>query len=110
MNKLTAITKTTFGRLYQHQTRCLSVGQQLYFKKNLGFDKDKVDREPSLMENAPNWKESAATESEADPTFVFFAQQIKAEKEPDVPPEILKEETAEWVRSHKDKDGNIPTQ
>lgn len=44
------------------------------------------------------------------PTFVFFAQQIKAEKEPDVPPEILKEETAEWVRSHKDKDGNIPTQ
>ncbi|OAD08725.1 hypothetical protein MUCCIDRAFT_158914 [Mucor lusitanicus CBS 277.49] len=101
MNKLTAVPKTTFGRLHPLQTRCLSVGQQLYFKKNLGFDKDKVDREPSLMENAPNWKESAATESEAD---------IKAEKEPDVPPEILKEETAEWVRSHKDKDGNIPTQ
>ncbi|CAO3642875.1 unnamed protein product [Mucor fragilis] len=84
-----------------HTPRCFSVGQQLYFKKNLGFDKDKVDREPTLMENAPNWKESAATESEAD---------IKAEREPDVPPEILKEETAEWVRSHKGKDGSIPTQ
>ncbi|KAK4521837.1 proteasome core particle subunit beta 3 [Mucor velutinosus] len=101
MNKLTAITKTPFGRLSQHQARGLSVGQQLYFKKNLGFDKDKVDREPTLMENAPDWKQSTATESEAD---------IKAEKEPDVPPEILKEETAEWVRSHKDKDGNIPPQ
>ncbi|KAL7317192.1 hypothetical protein PS15m_003580 [Mucor circinelloides] len=101
MNKLTAITKTTFGRLHQHQTRCLSVGHQLYFKKNPGFDKDQVAREPTLMENAPEWKESVATESEAD---------IKAEREPDVSPEILKEETAEWVRTHKDKDGSIPTQ
>lgn len=25
-----------------------------------------VDRSPTLMENAPNWKESTATESEAD--------------------------------------------
>jgi len=40
----------------------------------------------------------------------LFAQQIKAEREPDVSPEILKEETAEWVRTHKDKDGSIPTQ
>ncbi|CEP10988.1 hypothetical protein [Parasitella parasitica] len=102
MNKLTCatITKTASSGLNQQQARCLSVGQQLFFKKNLGFDKDKVDREPSLMENAPNWKEGTATESEAD---------IKAEKEPEIPPEILKEETAEWVRAHKDKDGNIPS-
>lgn len=85
-----------------------------------------VAREPTLMENAPEWKESVATESEADVSAVsvclypcvtcsqyqsfLFAQQIKAEREPDVSPEILKEETAEWVRTHKDKDGSIPTQ
>lgn len=36
--------------------------------------------------------------------------QVKADKEPNIPPEVLNQETAEWVRKHKDKDGNIPPQ
>jgi hypothetical protein len=35
---------------------------------------------------------------------------VKADKEPTISPEKLTEETAEWVRAHKDKDGGIPPQ
>lgn len=35
-----------------------------------------VDRSPTLMENAPNWKESTATESEADVSDLFVCVTI----------------------------------
>lgn len=36
--------------------------------------------------------------------------QVKADLEPDIDPQTLKEETAEWIRTHKDADGNIKKQ
>ncbi|KAI8367306.1 hypothetical protein BD560DRAFT_399856 [Blakeslea trispora] len=95
MNKLAVIhlPKTSFT------LRTLMTSPYHLFRKNPGFDEIKVHNSDSLMENAPEWKETTATESEAD---------IKAEKEPDVSPHVLRDETAEWVRSHRDSEGNIP--
>ncbi|KAI8076498.1 uncharacterized protein B0P05DRAFT_572468 [Gilbertella persicaria] len=101
MHKLVKFNTLTTRHHLTYQTRSLSTSRYAFFRKNPGFDEIKVHNEDSLMENAPEWKQSTATESEAD---------IKAEREPEVSPEILKEETAEWVRSHKSRDGSIPPQ
>ncbi|GAA5811287.1 hypothetical protein MFLAVUS_004720 [Mucor flavus] len=52
----------------------------------------------TLITNAPGWDEADATESEQD---------VKADMEPYVDPKTLKRETAEWIESHIDDDGNI---
>ncbi|KAI8997117.1 hypothetical protein BDB01DRAFT_769887 [Pilobolus umbonatus] len=96
LNKVFTAIKRQHGS-YQYRYLTSSV---VSMSNKVNMDIEKVVKEPSLMENAPEWNESLATESEAD---------VKADKEPQVDPPILQEVSAEWVRSHQDEQGNIKT-
>ncbi|KAG2195782.1 hypothetical protein INT47_005759 [Mucor saturninus] len=86
-------TSFTLGKPFNKEEMFITQLTSIHF-----FFYSVVDKADSLLKNAPGWKEDLATESEAD---------VKADLDPYVDPETLKEETAEWVATHKDANGDI---